>query len=86
MYLNIGQDLAVHGKEVLGIFDLDNVGRQKRTIEYLRAAEKAGEVTVLSGDIPKSLVLCERDGKQRVILAQVSPATLKIRATERNSP
>ena len=35
MYLNIGNDMAVREKSIIGIFDLDNTSTSRRTQEFL---------------------------------------------------
>ena len=78
MYLNIGNDMAVRQKSVLGIFDLDNTSTSKRTREFLDKAEKNGEV-VPCDDLPKSFVLTSEYGFSRVRLTSLSASTLEKR-------
>ena len=78
MYLNIGNDMAVRQKSVLGIFDLDNTSTSKRTREFLEQAEKEGMV-VPCDDLPKSFVLTSEYGLFRVYLTSLSAATLEKR-------
>ena len=49
----------------------------------MSTAEKAGQVVNAAEDIPKSFVLCRRDGKTRVYLSQMASSTLLRRAEER---
>ena len=35
MYLNIGNDMAVRERSIIGIFDLDNTSTSKRTRQFL---------------------------------------------------
>ena len=78
MYLNIGNDMAVRERSVIGIFDLDNTSTSKRTREFLDAAEKNGEV-VPCDDLPKSFVLTQEYGFTRVRLTSLSASTLEKR-------
>ena len=78
MYLNIGSDMAVRDKSVIGIFDMDNTSTSKRTREFLARAEKAGEV-VPCDDLPKSFVLTAEYGLNRIFLTSLSSATLEKR-------
>lgn len=59
MYLHIGQNEILPDRRVIGIFDLDKCSYGKRTREYLAAAEKEGVVLDVSGEIPKSFVVCD---------------------------
>ena len=78
MYLNIGNDMAVRDKSVIGIFDMDNTSTSKRTREFLAKAEKEGQV-VPCDDLPKSFVLTAEYGFDRVYLTSLTSATLEKR-------
>ena len=80
MYLHIGADTVVPREEILGIFDLDNVSWSHITRAALRRAEQEGRLVNIAEDLPKSLVLCDRDGQERLILSQLNSATLLKRA------
>ena len=81
MYLHLGNDVAVRKDEILGIFDLDNTSQSILTRNYLSAAEKAGCVVNAAGlELPKSFVVCSRDGKQTVYLCQLNSSTLRGRS------
>ena len=78
MYLNIGSDMAVRQKSVVGIFDLDNTSTSRRTREFLEKAEQDGMV-VPCDDLPKSFVLTQEYGMTRVYLTALSASTLEKR-------
>ena len=78
MYLNIGNDMAVRDRNIIGIFDMDNTSTSKRTREFLSKAEKNGEV-VPCDDLPKSFVLTAEYGLDRIYLTALSAATLEKR-------
>ena len=78
MYLNIGNDMMLRQKSVLGIFDLDNTSTSKRTREFLAKAERNGEV-VPCDDLPKSFILTAEYGMDRIYLTSLSSATLEKR-------
>ena len=78
MYLNIGNDMAVRDRSIIGIFDLDNTSTSRRTREFLEKSEKEGEV-VPCDDLPKSFVLTAEYGMNRVYLTSLSSATLEKR-------
>ena len=79
MYLSIGSDFAVRQKSIIGIFDLDNSSYSKHTRGFLTRAEQQGEVIGISQDLPKSFVLTEEFGMNRVYLTQFSSAVLEKR-------
>ena len=78
MYLSIGNDFAVRDSSVIGIFDMDNTSTSKRTKDFLRQAEREGQV-VPCDDLPKSFVLTQEYGMIRVYLTALSAATLEKR-------
>lgn len=80
MYLPIGGDMAVREKSIIGIFDLDNCTYEKRTREFLAAAEQNGEVITVAEDLPRSFLLTSEYGMTRIYLSQFSTATLGKRA------
>ena len=77
MYLHLGNDVVVRKDEILGVFDLDNTSQSIVTRNYLSAAEKSGSLVNAAGaELPKSFVVCSRDGKQTVYLSQLNSSTL----------
>ena len=78
MYLNIGSDMAVRDRSIIGIFDMDNTSTSKRTREFLAKAEKEGQV-VPCDDLPKSFVLTAEYGLNRIFLTSLGSATLEKR-------
>ena len=80
MYLHLGQNEIVPDHRIIGIFDLDKCSYEKRTREYLTRAEKDGVVLDVSGDLPKSFVVCDHPyHPQLVYLSELSSATLQKR-------
>ena len=80
MYLYLGQDTVVGTDDIVGIFDLENTSISRVTKAYLAGAQKSGHIVEVSPEIPKSFVVCEKKGRHRVYLIQISPATLKKRS------
>ena len=81
MYLHLGQNAVVPQRRIVGIFDLDRCSYEKRTRDYLAAAEKEGVVLDVSGDLPRSFGVCDHPyHRQIVYLSQLSTAALRKRA------
>ena len=81
MYLHIGQNELIPERRIIGIFDLDKCSYGKRTREYLSAAEKEGIVLDISGDIPKSFLVCDHPYHPQIVyLSQLNTSTLQKRA------
>ena len=84
MYLYIGQNEILPEKRIIGIFDMDKATYNRRAMEFLTRAEQEGVVLDISGDIPKSFLVCDHPyHPQSVYLAQLNPATLQKRAESR---
>ena len=82
MYLPIGNDMFVRNSSIIGIFDLDNTSYSKHTRAFLRQAEENGQVAAATDDLPKSFLLTQEFGMDRIYLTQFSPATLEKRLKE----
>ena len=78
MYLNIGSDMAVREKSIIGIFDLDNTSVSKRTRNFLTRAEQEGRV-IPCDDLPKSFILTAEYGLTQVHLTSLNSYTLEKR-------
>ena len=62
------------------MFDLDTCSAGKRAREFLRAAEQEGVVVDVSGELPRSFVVCDHPYHAQIVyLSQLSPATLRRR-------
>ena len=79
MYISIGGDMAVRDGSIIGIFDLDGCSMSKKTMEYLQNAEKNGVMLNVTEDIPKTFLVTEEYGMEKVYFTQLSAATLEKR-------
>lgn len=82
MFLHIGGDYVIKKEDIIGIFDLDTSTVEKTTRDFLKFAEKAGDVIYVSYELPKSFIVCNDKRKKngRVIyISQISASTLEKR-------
>ena len=86
MYLSIGADFTVRQNAILGIFDLDNASWSRHTRAFLREAEQQGQVVAVTDELPKSFLLTEEFGLDRVYLTQLSSAALEKRCERAFDP
>ena len=82
MYIDIGGDMAVRDRSIIGIFDLDGASLSKKTREYLESAQEEGMLITVTEDVPKSFLVTEEYGMEHIYLTQLSAATLERRARE----
>ncbi len=76
MYIHIGQETVIKKSEIVGIFDLDNTTVMAKTRDFLNKAEKKGQVKTVSYELPKTFIVCEKNGKRTVYITPISTATL----------
>ena len=76
MYIHIGGTTVLRTENIIGIFDLDNTTVSARTRNYLNRAEKQGSVIIVAEDLPKSFIVTEEEGEQKIYLSQLSTQTL----------
>ncbi len=78
VYINIGNDMAVRERSVIGIFDMDNTSTSKRTRAFLEMAQKEGAI-VPCDDLPKSFIVTTEYGMTRIYESTLSSSTLEKR-------
>jgi len=76
MFLHIGEGKLLRKKDIVAVLDLETTSIGKKTKEFLRKSEKEGETEYLSYEIPRTYVICERKGKKKVYMTQLSSHTL----------
>ena len=81
MFVNAGNE-EIPKKDIIGIFDTDTATVSKKTRDMLAAAEKRGQIRLLTDDLPRSFIITEKNGEQTVYLSQYSAATLLGRSQE----
>ena len=84
MYLHLGGDVAVKTDDIIGIFDMDNTTVSAKTRSFLQKAQKNGEIEDVTEDLPKSFIVTEISGKNRVYISSLAARTLLKRAQSEN--
>ena len=79
MYLHIGNGQTVKKKEIIGIFDMDTATVSSISKQYLSKKQKEKKVTYSGEDIPRSFLVLEKDGREKVFLSKISTSGLKLR-------
>ncbi len=83
MKLWLSDEVSVKKKSIVGIFDMDTATVGKATLTTLKRLEREGSLTVTTGDVPVSLVLCEDGGKESLYLTRNAVRVLGRRAARR---
>ena len=77
MYVHAGNNRIIRTKNIIGIFDMDTATMAVTTRDYLRNAEKSGEVINIKEEIPKSFIVTVNDeGEDIVYVSQISTSAL----------
>lgn len=78
MFIHLGSETVVSGKEVVGIFDIESTTVSKKSRDFLAKAEKNKSVINVSYELPKSFIVCSEKKKKklRVYISQISTSTL----------
>lgn len=76
MYINLEQNEFIIEEEIKGIFDIDKTTVSKKTREWIRQKEKEKKVIYTSYELPKSFIICEKNGEEIVYISQLSPITI----------
>ncbi|MGI5894612.1 MAG: extracellular matrix regulator RemB [Candidatus Merdivicinus sp.] len=79
MYLHIGNEQILKKEDIIGIFDIENASVSKFTKEFLSLSQQKGEVISVTAELPKSIVVWEKQGERRLYLSQLATATLRKR-------
>lgn len=79
MYLHLGDEFIIPFQNIVGIFDLDAVTVTKAGRTFLQEAERAGRVSSISENLPKSFIVCMEDGRETIYISPISAATLNRR-------
>ena len=62
MFLNLGGNVSVKKKDIIGVFDMDNLPADSQVMDFLKENEKNNNVKVVGMGIPKAIVVTD-DGK-----------------------
>ena len=79
MFLHIGNGVSLRKKEIVLIIDIDNEETAMGMNEYIRSMQKKNKVRTVGTELPKSLIITEKDGEQLCHVSPISVQTLKQR-------
>ena len=78
MYLHIGNHILCDDRDLIGIFDLDNLTASRESTEFLEQYEKNQNLINIGGkfDLPKSLILIQKGDKEILYMSPITSSTL----------
>ena len=76
MYLHAGGNVLVRKKDIIGIFDIDNMNTEETMKDFLRRAEKKGETCIAGEGLPKSFIVAKGEKGEKVIFSMLAAQIL----------
>lgn len=76
MYIQIGNEVSVRERDIVGIFNVDTTFRSKDSSDFLKISDEEGFVYKSYDYYIKSVVITEIDNKSKIFLSPISSHTL----------
>ena len=76
MYLHLGCDTVVNTDDIIAMMDLESSSISKYSKEFLKTATEEGFVRNVSEEIPKSFIVCEKNGQSVIYITNISTKAL----------
>lgn len=77
MFLNLGGNISVKKKDIIGVFDMDNLPADSQVMEFLKENEKNNNVKVVGMGIPKAIVVTNDGRCTSVYITTISSSSVK---------
>ena len=82
MFLHVGNHKNIRIRDVIGIFDMDNVTLSSVTRKFLSEKQKQLLVEIAAVELPKSFVLFEENGLYKICFSPLSSSALRGRMND----
>ena len=79
MYLHIYKDCVINNKDVIGIFNINNMKESKINIEFLEELAKNNNIKNISENQEKILILTNKSNKTNGYISNLTINTIKKR-------
>ena len=79
MYLHIYKDCVINNKEIIGIFNINNIKESKINIEFLEELNKNNNIKNISENQEKILILTNKSNKTNGYISNLTINTIKKR-------
>lgn len=76
MYLHLGKETVVNTDDIIAMMDLESSSISKYSKEFLKISTEEGFVKNVSEEIPKSFIICEKDGQSVIYITNISTKAL----------
>ena len=85
MFLHLGKNITVEEKDIVGIFEMDKSTLSVWCRKYLSNREKNNKIVYVTQKLPKSFVVCVKNGQETVFVSPLMVSTLIGRMKEHES-
>ncbi len=83
MFLHIGNDVAVYIKDVIAVLDMESATVMRDSRDFLKMCEEEGFLyDVAPGEMPKSIIITEEDGRSFVYVSPIAASTIRKRSNQ----
>lgn len=80
VFIHIGNNISVFSEEIIAIFDMEIATTMRDSRRFLKMCEEEDFIeNVLPQEMPKTIIVTEKNGRSKVYLSPISAATIKKR-------
>ena len=83
MYLHICKNIIIRTEEIIGIFDIEIIGKTKEYEQIYKKLKDEGNIEDVSNGQKKTFILTKKKGEYQGYVSNISVGTLAIRATDK---
>ncbi len=77
MYIHLGGDIVIDNNEIVGCFDIDKTTISGITRNFLKTAQDMGKIIHVNvNELPKSFIITEKDGNNKIYLSNLTVQTI----------
>ena len=77
MFLNLGGNVSVKKKDIIGVFDMDNLPADSQVMDFLKVNEKNNNVKGVGMGIPKGIVVTDDGKNTNIYITTISASSVK---------
>lgn len=82
MYIQLGNEVSIRTKEIVGIFNVNTTFKSKDSNDFLKISDEDGFVHKSCSDSIKSVIIAEIKNNSKIFLSTTSSSTLIKRLIE----
>ena len=80
MFLHLGNDISVYYRDVIAVLDMETSTTMRESREFRKTCEEEGFlITIAPGEMPKSVIIAEKNGQSAVYVSPIAASTIRKR-------